>query len=53
MARNRRDFLKGLGCIGGALFCRPKGIAATDAGTGSVATPIDFQFRTVAIEHLA
>jgi epoxyqueuosine reductase len=53
MARNRRDFLKSLGCIGGALLCCPKGIAASEVGSGTVPGLTDFQYRTVAIEHLA
>src|SRR5208283_1345734 len=53
MSRNRRDFLKGLGWIGGALLCRPNSVAGRDASFGTVHDSIDFQYRTIAIEHLA
>ena len=53
MARNRRDFLKGLGWIGGALLCGPKCVAGHDASAGTAPDLIDFQYRTVALEHLA
>ncbi len=52
MLRNRRDFLKDLGWIGGALVCRPKSVAGRPVGTGFAPNPLDFQYRTVAIEHL-
>jgi epoxyqueuosine reductase len=52
MARNRRDFLRSLGCIGGALLCRTKGVAARDGGSRTPPNSADFQYRTVAIEHL-
>ena len=50
---NRREFLKGLGCVGGAFICGPKGFTESDACTGPAPHPIDFQYRTVAIDHLA
>ena len=52
MLENRREFLKGLGCVGGAFLCWPKGFTESGAGSGAAPNPIDFQYRTIAIEHL-
>jgi epoxyqueuosine reductase len=53
MARNRRDFLKDLGWLGGTLLCRPKVLVGSDLGTETVPPFIGFQYRTVDINHLA
>ena len=52
MTSDRRGFLKGLASIGAVLLCRPKD-SASSAGGGTPSVASEFQYRTVAIEHLA
>jgi epoxyqueuosine reductase len=53
MLENRREFLKSVGWVSGAFLCRPKGFSEGDAGPDAAPSLIDFQYRTVAIDHLA
>jgi epoxyqueuosine reductase len=39
--------------VGGGFLCRPKSFTESGGGSGAPPNPIDFQYRTVAIQHLA
>jgi epoxyqueuosine reductase len=52
VAGNRRDFLKCLGCLGGTLLCPPKDLSAGAEGSEPLPESIEFQYRTVDMQHL-